>query len=176
MSDLTLYKQALKDLSEGDVLVSFNKTHKVSAIIASTTDSSWSHVSMYIGQGMILESSTHGVVISPLKNYFQGKHNIMGLTHVKATLEKKIDIKDKALSFVGKRYGYLQMLWYAFVRLVGKSEDPTWQLDLQPRAMVCSEAIAKAYKLNGYDIKPGFKSYGVEPVDFVQSKSFKRVF
>jgi hypothetical protein len=68
------------------------------------------------------------------------------------------------------------MLWYAFIRLVGQSENPKWQLDLQPRAMVCSEAVAKAYKLCGYDIKPGFQSSGVEPVDFVESKSFERIF
>jgi hypothetical protein len=166
--------EIIKLLKPADVLLSFNRDNKLSATIARITDSSWSHVMMYIGNGNIVESSVGGVHITSIKHYLDDKYDLCLL---RANLFSQQDKKivKYSLSLVGKKYGYLQMLWYAFIRLIGKSESPKWQLDIQPNAMVCSEAIAESYRKNGLTIKTSIKDTGAEPADFWESNIFRKI-
>jgi uncharacterized protein YycO len=172
MANKESLKEASKVLDVGDVILTHNTENPLSIFIADITNSKYSHVVMYVGNGLIAESSVYGTVIVPLEKYFKGKHDIAIMRHLFVTPEERKELVQSALRIMGKRYGYLQLFWYLFIRLIGKSESPKWQLDLEPNAMVCSEAIAVVYKELGYDIKPGFETAGVEPVDFWQSEQF----
>ena len=175
MVDKSNLKEASNILDVGDVILTFNNDNLFSQFIADVTDSDWSHASIYLGNGMIAESTALGAHISPLSNYFTGKHNIAIQRHLFLTPDERAAVTKDVMKKMDKRYGYLQMVWYLFVRLIGKSENPKWQLDLEPNAMVCSEAIAEVYRDSGYDIKPNYKSAGIEPVDFWESEQFVNI-
>jgi uncharacterized protein YycO len=167
------YKEVMAEVKPGDVFVTFNRTNRFSKMIANVTRSDWSHVFMYVGNGNIVESGKPGVLISRLRTYFYGNHNVALLRHKKLKEEQRPELVEKVLAHVGKKYGRLQFVWYLFIRLIGQSENPRFQLDLQPNAMVCSEAIAYAYKEMKLNIKPYFRPAGTEPADFIESQNFE---
>ena len=164
-----------KDIQKADIILTFNRDSKLSRAIANITDSGYSHTMIYIGNGFVLESSVGGVQISPLKKYTEEKYNIAILRASISKADKEV-VVEKSLELLGKKYGYLQLFWYLFIRLIGQSENPRWQLDIQPRKMVCSEAVAVAFGEAGVDVKKGFQDSGIEPVDFLESPWFKKVY
>ena len=163
-------------LEDGDVLLALNINNELSKLIAEVTHSQYSHAFMYIGNGFIVESTFGGVQISPLKKYDDGHHHVISVRHKTLSAEERQKVRKSALKYLGKKYGYPQLLWYLLARMIGKSEDPKWQLDLDKNGMVCSEAIARAYEDNGFRIKDGLEPYAIEPVDFVESEHFVRIF
>lgn len=172
---MTLYDRVVDLIEPGDVFLSFNNGSKLSKWIANITNSEWSHVFMYIGNGNIVESTGHGGVrIGPLKKYFEGEHDV-AILRLKATEIERNILVEKVLNHVGKRYGRLQILWYLILRWIRQSENPRFQLDIQPNAMVCSEAVATGMDELGYEIKPGMKPAGVEPADFAESDQFEEL-
>jgi len=170
------YKYVKKMLRPGDVILSLNKENLLSGAIKTVTESNWSHTMMYIGNGLIVESTIGGVRTYPLKHYTTSKYNIAVLRCKDLSdSQRKILIK-RVKQYIGMRYAYVQILWDFFLRIIGRSEDPKWQLDVQPNAMMCSEAIARAYGELGFEIKPSFKPAGVEPADFYESLSFVHLY
>jgi uncharacterized protein YycO len=174
MTDTIRYKETVKLLAKGDVILSFNTENKLSDIIANVTKSKYSHVMMYIGNGNVVESSIHGVAITPFKHYIQPHYNIRVLSPIMSD-DKKEQVVKESLALLGKKYGYLHLVWYAFLRLIRQSENPKFQLDLNPNKLVCSEAIATAYANIGKSIKGQLKPSQIEPVDFQQSGRFKTI-
>ena len=168
-------KKSIKNLEIGDIGLSLNKESVASKLIAKVTDSDWSHVFMYIGNGNIIESTIGGVQITPLEKYLKENYNLVFLRLKGYSATERVLFAQSVLKYVGKRYGWFQILWYLFIRIIKKSESPKWQLDIQKRAMVCSEAIAQAMKDLGVEVKPNFNPAGVEPADFYESDKFKRV-
>lgn len=164
----------INNIKPGDILLSRNKKHPVSITIANITKSNWSHVFLYIGEGKIIESSIHGVVINPLSHYLNNKYDV-GLFRTKEKLspEQTKKLIDRARSLLGIKYGFLQVLWLAILRLFGKSEDPDWSLDVDT-GMICSEMIAHAYEYIGIKFKD-LPPHQIEPEDIDQSNQTIRV-
>ena len=169
------FEEIKKNVQKGDVILSYNTENLLSLAIATVTESKWSHVFLYLGSGNILESVIGGVQISPLKKYFKPYYNLCLLRHKHITRRDANRVTKSAVKYVGYDYGYLQLFWYLFLRLIKRSEDPMWQMDIEDSAMVCSEAIAQAYQDVGLVIKPGFKPAGMEPADFYESPFFDKI-
>lgn len=171
---MTNHKSILENIKPGDILLSRNKKNAISTTIASITKSNWGHAFLYIGDGKILESNSHGVVINPLSHYFNTKYDV-GLFRLKEELstEQIEKLIKKARKLLGIKYGYLQLLWFLILRIFGKSEDPDWSLDVD-KGMVCSELIATAYEF--VDVK--FKNlppHQIEPADLDESNKTVRI-
>lgn len=173
--DVDRYKKVLVLLQKGDVILSFNKNNRLSETIARVTDSDYSHTMLYIGNGNVVESTVGGTKITPVKHYCQDVYQIC-IRRPNITKEQKEGVVKKSLTLLGKRYGYLQLAWYLFLRFIGQSENPKWQLDLQPNAMVCSEAIAYAFGELGIRINGRLDYSQIEPEDFAASRVFVTIF
>lgn len=155
----------LDRIQTGDILLSRDKDSPVSTVIAGVTKSNWSHSSLYIGAGKVIESNWDGVEITPLGKYLKGDH-ALGLFRAKPELtedETKRLIKE-ARAMLGINYGWLKMLWLGFLRFIGKSEDPDWAM-VKQKGVICSELIAKAYKRIGRPLKD-LPPRQVEPADY----------
>lgn len=175
MTDKIRYKIVKTALQKGDVILSLNIDNALSKTIKEVTNSKYSHTMMYVGNGNVLESTIGGTKITPLAHYVTPVYNICIVRPLIDGYERD-KVVAESLKLLGKRYGYLQLFYYLFLRLIGKSEDPTWQLDIQPNALVCSEAIALAFEKIGKPVKSKLKSSQIEPVDFIQSPNFVKVY
>lgn len=174
MLDKVRYKVVKSTLEKGDVILTLNIENALSNAIKNVTNSNYSHVIMYIGNGNIIESTMGGTKITPLAHYISPKYNMCVLKPQIDSYERGL-VVEESLKLLGKRYGYIQLFYYLFLRLIGKSEDPKWQLDIQPNALVCSEAIALAFEKIGKPVKAKLRPSQIEPVDFIQSPQFVKV-
>lgn len=174
MIDKIRYKAVKSVLEKGDVILTLNIDNALSNTIKNVTHSKYSHVIMYIGNGNVIESTIGGTKITPLAHYITPNYNMCVMKPLIESYERD-KVVEESLKLLGKRYGYVQLAYYLFLRLIGKSEDPSWQLDIQPNALVCSEAIALAFEKIGKPVKSKLKSSQIEPVDFIQSPQFVRV-
>ena len=177
MKDLSDSRKQFKELVRvGDVFTSLHTEKELSQTIADITDGEWSHTFMYIGHGVVAEVAIHkgkwGGQVTDLDYYLENPYNLrmLRMKNPDNAVLKKVAKNTKG--FIGVKYGFLQIVWDLFLRLIGKSENPRWHVDVDP-GMVCSEAIGWAFWKEGIAIKPGFKPAGLEPVDFVQSEIFE---
>lgn len=163
------------NIKAGDILLSRNKKAPISLLIAGVTKSNWSHAFFYIGEGKIIESSVGGVAIHPLEKYLNNTYDV-GLFRLnkELTQEETIKLVNNARKLAGISYGYLQLVWFLFLRLLGKSEDPDWAIDLD-EGMVCSELVAHAYETIGIKFKNNLPPHLIEPVDLDESKMTIRI-
>ena len=167
--------QAIRDnVIVGDMLLSRKVNSPISRVIAGITRSNWSHSFLYIGDDKIIESDWNGVVIKRLEYYLNDKFTV-GLFRVKPELtEDETDRLVKEMrKLLGIHYGYLQLVWQFILRLIGRNEDPDWAIDVDT-GMICSEAMATAYKKIGRQIK-NLPPHQTEPEDFDSSSITIRI-
>lgn len=165
---MTNHQAILDNIQVGDILLSRKINSPISKIIGGVTKSQWAHSFLYIGDGKIIESDWDGVVINHIEYYLNDKYSV-GLFRVKPPLsesEKEV-LVETARKKLGIKYGYLQLFWFLILRILGKSEDPDWSLDVS-KGMVCSEMMAAAYQEIGRSIK-NLPPSQIEPVDFDDS-------
>ncbi len=161
--------QAIRDNARaGDMLLSRTISSPISKIIAGITRSNWSHSFLYIGDDKIIESDWKGVVIKRLEHYLNDKFTV-GLFRVKPELteDEAERLVKEMRKLLGIHYGYLQLVWQLILRLIGKNEDPDWAIDVDT-GMICSEAMATAYKKINRQIKD-LPPHQMEPEDFDSS-------
>ena len=169
----------LSTLMPGDVLVSFKPSNVMSNIIADVTNSEWSHCFIYRGNGEILESALDkdfwGVQVNPIAHYLNGEY-VLGVFRMKPELYElhAKGLVKKSEQLLGIRYSFIQLVWQLIIRAFGKNETKKFQVDVS-EGMTCSEALAKALKLEGLDLKPNMNPSGAEPEDVVESTLFVRI-
>ena len=159
----------------GDILLSIDKKSPISQIIAGMTKGNWSHVSLYVGDDKLIESTMGGTQIIEIDHYLNDESRRVGLFRVtpKLTEREKALLVKKARRMLMKPYAYIQLIWYWFLRVIGKSEDKRWAVDLS-RGVVCSEMVAKVYQKIGRPIKDLLPEQ-MEPVDFDESSVTVRI-
>jgi hypothetical protein len=167
--------QAIRDnIKPCDILLSRNKRHPMSSIIAGITRSNWSHAFFYIGDNKIIESAVGGVAIRPLDKYLNDIYSV-GLFRLEKDLteEQVKKVIKTARKLSGLEFGYLQLVWMFILRLFRKSEDPDWGLDVSEGVM-CSELVAHAYESIGVYFK-NLPPFLIEPADIDESTATVRV-
>jgi len=129
---------------------------------------------LYIGEDKLIDAIWSGVKIRPLNDYFHGEYSLGLFRHITLlTVEQQTYLVKAARKFAGLDYGWLQLGWQLILRLLGKSEDPDWGLEVKP-GIICSELVAKAYKKIGIRFKD-IPPYQMEPVDFDESPITVRI-
>lgn len=156
------YDQARELIKDGDIIFFKNKPHLTSKIISAITDSPFSHVAIAfwvtvdcknihkVKRLMIVESTgkTNNRGIINLSN-----NRIFYMTVVSPPL-KWVDISEDALDRVGMvPYGWLDGLLIGARSLLYKSVGKEVKTK-DARGEVCSEFVAKSYKLPKTQISP----------------------
>jgi cell wall-associated NlpC family hydrolase len=129
------------------------------------TISRWNHAFIYIGEGKIIEATpSKGLIISDVSKY----KNIAWNKHQELTDAQRQKIVDKARSFLGTTYGFLDILVLA-LRILGlKILSGTFVEKLAVRqGIICSELEAICYAEAGIQLvnKP---EYLVTPGDLAE--------
>ena len=115
-------------LSHGDYLVS--------RMIRDVTGSYWNHAGIYVGKGRIVEARMLGVCVSQ----FVDKGEKTRIISHDITALQRDKIVSYALSQVGKRYDYTQLLSLFFLWLFKRGK-----VHNSDNHFICSELVAIAY-------------------------------
>jgi hypothetical protein len=151
------------------------------ALIHLTTRSKWNHAALDIGDGLMVEATNRGVVVSPIESADEIRVIPMRLDpdadicrglHVDdlpfewdetvrywgpQTLEQTL---AWATGRVGWKYGYVT------AALCGlRNMFPGWSI-VQDKALICSQAVAEALERAGHDFQKG--SERVSPGDLAE--------
>jgi UDP-2,3-diacylglucosamine pyrophosphatase LpxH len=147
-----------KKLEPGDILLTFNTTNIFSALIAAVSQGDYSHGLVYLGDGLVIESTINsdkpGVNIDNLSKYLEGDHNIE-LLRLKDRSKVDPFISDLK-SKLGVKYSKLQLLvsaGYFILKFFGIKIRSN--IDVDPSKYVCFELIADSLNRAG--------NYGFEP-------------
>jgi hypothetical protein len=160
------------NLKPGDILLSRKPGSPISETIQGITRSKWSHSFLYIGDDKIIDIISSGVKIRKLEAYTEYELGLFRVTPDLTEEEVQKLIKEMR-KLLGIHYGWLQLLWLAFLRLLGKNEDPDWGLDVDT-GVTCSEAITKAYLKIGKHFK-NLPPSEMEPADLDESAITVRI-
>ena len=163
-----------KNIQTGDILLSRGIRSPISEAIGGITHSYWSHSFLYLGDNQIIDALYDGVKIHSLDYYLKGEYAVGLYRHINPlTDEQKSQLVKVASRFAGKHYGWLQLMYQCFLRLIGKSEDPKWAWRIKG-GVICSEMVALIYQKIGIMFKCLPPSQ-MEPVDFDESPLTVRI-
>jgi hypothetical protein len=103
-------------LKDGDHVFCFDSHSRVSRFIAWFDQGVWSHVAGYIGDGMVCEAITSGVVYRSIDAYHRFGYRI-GVYRLQYTPEQLAEWKLSSLSKVGDRYSWRRIVSEGFRKL-----------------------------------------------------------
>lgn len=132
--------RSISDLEEGDLIFTSDNSY-ISRFIRWWGGIDHSHVMVYIGDGLILESSWSGVVITGIKRYMNADTKCVAMKLPKH-IDRQVFVKE-LYSRIGDQYDY-KLLFGQFIgrsfhfckSLVSKYDSPTKWL--------CYEVIGKS--------------------------------
>jgi len=171
-----IYENHLKILKEiilpGDILLSLNSKHLFSLGISLTTKPSdiphnqgKSHAFIYAGNGRVIESSIGGVQENPLNKYFDRRYLVNAYRHRDSNKEIGNKIVEQVRSKLGYKYAYWQIVYDAFLYLLGLQRNKDFWIDVD-KGYACSELVGFGIKSCGLllDAEPAVMS----PIDFTR--------
>lgn len=146
------------NLEKGDIIFTYDNRFFmgwISELIYSLTktdddDVKVSHVAMYIGDGLIIESIAQGVSIHSLKSYKLEDYDLY-VGRVKTTKE----IKEKVCEYTKVQaekvgYSYIQLIVLLFKKIFKKIFKTAQKTkDYDKKNTTCAELVTEAYKQNG---------------------------
>ncbi len=168
-----------RHVRKGD-LVLVDGEQRVSLVIKYLTQSSWSHVVVYVGDEplareperraeleaafgedaahLVVEALMEGVVLSPITKYLH--HNIRVCRPYNLRKEDRARILDELLARVGQRYdlqNVVDLARYFFPVSLIPARFRRRALTIgsgEPTAVICSSMIAQAFQNVGFPILP----------------------
>ena len=147
-----------------DIILSHGH-YKISKIIRQVTHSYWNHAGLYIGNNKVIEARMLGVVESGFR--YKGKDTL--ILRAELTPMQRVAIVKYALSQLGKRYDYFQLLSLLFLWLFKRG-----RVQNSKNHFICSELVASAF----YDADISLCNKPIElitPADLEKSKLLKKV-
>lgn len=161
------YKKLNKIAKRGDIILSTPLESILSDIIKWSIDGKYSHVSMYIGRGRVIESELPGVRIISTKKVFSAHKLLILRLHYRSNVNRIIKYLK---TFLGLPYGFRQLALDFFLFLVykisGKDFRNEIKSDVFPYENVCSEFIARAIYHYAGPVKRGVDPSMITPQDF----------
>jgi len=135
-----------KILKPGDLIFTRDNSY-ISRIIRSVTGGEVSHVMVYIGNGLILESSWSGVVITGLKRYTNSKSTTCIVVRPPEYIDRD-KFLDSIFSRCGDEYDYKLLFGHLLARIFKFMASSVSRFD-SPSKWLCYEIIGKALEDNG---------------------------
>ena len=114
----------------------------IGRLIRIGTTSRWNHAVICVGPGILVEANPTGVAISPINKY----KIIAWNQHETITPEQRDLVVDRALSLVGKPYGFFD-IFILLLRIIGLRLPPQklWNSLSKRMGYICSELVAECY-------------------------------
>ncbi|MHA1329936.1 MAG: YiiX/YebB-like N1pC/P60 family cysteine hydrolase [Candidatus Hodarchaeales archaeon] len=159
MDDLTWLRKGDLICVEGNTLIS--------KLIRFFDRAKYTHVAIYIGDGLVIESDWGGVQTNPLLEKYQKLS--WDAFRPKCLYKTKDKAIDFALEQEGKGYDY-----HGLIGALLKGLFLTNMLDHKNRFW-CSELVADAYIEAGYPLTKDLNSWDVSPQDLADSYRVKKV-
>lgn len=159
-------------LEIGDLIFTYKKRSLFSWLIASVSQTPYSHASMYIGDGKIIESAylTKGVKIN--ENHYLTDKYIYNVYRVKASSEQIQQAVEFAKSKDSVKYATIQVVFLGLLYLCGWFKLNILHLDVD-KGMTCSEFVATCYKQVGISLcdNPAAST----PFELTQSSNVEKI-
>ena len=132
------WKRIIPKLEIADSIFSFNTKSLISRLITSIDIGSWSHVGIYLGDGMISEAVASGVMNRDIDIY--NKHHIrLGVYRIIGLTEKqRTNIIKFAVESVGVKYYYRGVLRLGLRKIFHKDFVPKEPRDFSPNGLIYS--------------------------------------
>ena len=155
-------------LEPGDIILSHEIGSGTSQLIALVSGSYWSHASLYLNDGLIIESVKYGVRILPFEEAFYNTKYIILRCKYLTQYQKERMIKI-AKEYVNQSYDYA-----GCVTVLNKLLKRNTREISTDNAVMCSCLVHEIYKRGGLNLFP-FNNYPL-PKDFEQNNLLERVF
>jgi len=160
-------------LQEMDIILTHDKTSWIGKAIAkfssklSHVNERVDHVTVYLGDNKIIESTNGGVRVRETKGYNPHNFVLYIARYNNMTDDFKRVLKEKLLSKVGLKYSYFQLI----LLLIKKIFNLKTVVDASTNAVVCSELVALAFEEAGKPIMD-IPSHEFTPADFFRAPNF----
>jgi Orthopoxvirus protein of unknown function (DUF830). len=133
------WSELTSKLRKGDLIFTFNKKSRISKLIASIDNGSWSHCAIYMGQGNIFEAISKGRVVRNIEVYKNPN------THIgvyRSGVGKQSLTNDTINKFVngeaGPGYGYLKAILLGMRTVLVLNDDKFSPTDVTPNGLIYS--------------------------------------
>lgn len=143
----------------GDIIACKDDTW-IDKVIRLITRGSYTHVALYVGDGLVLESSWVGLKLSRLSTK-RGKYELYRVPGIDAA--QRVDIIKYAAHRIDSKYDFKLLFAVGVKILLGI--DLGWD---DPNKFICTEIIIDALRVNGVKVKEE-----LDPDDFV--RQFERI-
>lgn len=141
----------------------------------SADDARWQHAAVYLGDGFVMEATTHGVRYAPLYPYL-GKHRLrvrrpLGLEREDARWRIAIQAAVRA----NEKYRFATILRLYVRSFHGFWRSPVTSFRAQSRALICSQLYSDSYSAVTGLLLSQTASEIVTPAALSQSDKFEDV-
>lgn len=153
----------------GDVLL-IEGRRRISFVVQKITSSPWSHVTLYIGKGQIIEAEDHGVVLSPLMKY--AEHNIRLCVARGVDPAARELVVEHAKESLGRSYDVANIRNLLLSYLASQRNQRVFLGNLEECQEMCSGLIARAFEAVGHPVIPNRHYSQIVPRDFDLSPNF----
>jgi cell wall-associated NlpC family hydrolase len=129
-------------LQPGDIIF-FQGTHFISRGIRAFTNSKWSHVALYVGNGYVIEATAAGVEKNKLDPLTKRASRIAVGRIPDLKVEDMTRMIDKAYSLIGEKYDVWQLLTFG-IYFAFRKIGIIWPFLIGDKAgeVVCSALVA----------------------------------
>lgn len=153
----------------GDVLLVEGR-RRISWVIQKITSSPWSHATLYIGHGEIIEAEDVGVVLSPVMKYAQ--YNIRLCVPRYADSESRQAVVQLVRESLGRSYDVTNVRNLLLAYFARNRRPEEFLGNLCECQEMCSALIARAFDAVGHPVRPDRHFSQIVPRDFDLSPNF----
>lgn len=143
---------------------------RISFVIQKITSSPWSHATLYVGNGQVIEAENHGVVLSPIMKY--AEHNIRLCTPRFLDPAGRQIVVELARESLGRSYDLTNVRNLLLSYFAATRNRRAFLGNLEECQEMCSSLIARAFEAVGHPVLPGRHHTQIVPRDFDLSPNF----
>jgi hypothetical protein len=129
------WNRVIGKMKKFDVFFSFDSRSLISRLIKSLDKGSWSHCGIYMGDGMVIEAVSKGVLKRGIESYKNiGIH--LGVYRYRVTTDKEQQALDSLIADIGKPYGYVKAIILGIRTLCRLNIEPSRPGDSTPNGII----------------------------------------
>jgi hypothetical protein len=172
------YQSIRDEIRTGDILL-FRGRRRISKVIEWISQSPYSHVAFltrWEDRVIAMQSDLRGVEVIPasmLVCQYEGKVEWWRLgAHYRRTFDDR-DFLDRALTLIGIRYGYLDLLRVGVRMFLGMTVNRKLSR-VRPGTLFCSSFVSYCYENENITVNAKAGAGGTSPADFAMSGMFEK--